>query len=163
MISKTLQEAINEQIHKEFYSSYLYLAMAAWFENKNLGGFAQWLKTQEGEERSHAMKFYGHLADRGGKIELKAIAAPVAQWKTSLEVFKEVQAHEAAITASINSLYELALKEKDYPTQILLQWFITEQVEEEKSAADIVAQLELIEERGTAIPMLDHQLAKRGK
>ena len=163
MISKTIQDAFNEQIHKELFSAYLYLAMAAWFENKNLRGFAQWLKIQEGEERGHAMKLYGHLADRGGKIELKAIAAPVVQWNANLEVFKEVQSHEAAVTASINNLYELAVKEKDYAAQIFLQWFIAEQVEEEKNAAEIVAQLELIEERGTAVLMLDHQLGKRGK
>jgi len=163
MISKTLQEGINAQINKEFYSAYLYLGMAAWFENKNLGGFAQWLKVQEGEERSHAMKFYDHLVARGGKVELKTITAPMARWETNLAVFREVYAHEVAVTASINKLYELAINEKDYASQILIQWFISEQVEEEKHAAEIVAQLELIEERGTAVLMLDHQLAKRGK
>ena len=92
---------------------------------------------------------------------LKAIAAPATEWKSYLEVFKEVQAHEAEVTASINGLYELALKEKDYPMQVLLQWFINEQVEEEKNAAEIVQQLELIDAHGTAVLMLDHQLGKR--
>ncbi len=161
MISKTMQEAINEQINKELYSSYLYLSMAASFENKNLPGFAKWLHVQADEERGHGMKLYEHLVDRGGRVVLKAIAAPPTEWKSNLEAFKEVQAHEASVTASINTLYELALKEKDYPAQVLLQWFITEQVEEEKNAAEIVQQLELIDAHGTAVLMLDHQLGKR--
>ncbi len=162
MISKTMQDAINEQINKELYSSYLYLSMAAYFEDKNLPGFAKWLHVQTDEERAHGMKFYEHLVDRGGRVNLKAIAAPATEWKSNLDVFKEVQSHEAAVTASINALYELALKEKDYPAQIMLQWFINEQVEEEKNAAEIVQQLELIDAHGTAVLMLDHQLGKRG-
>jgi len=162
MISKTMQDAINDQINKELFSSYLYLSMAAYFENKNLPGFAHWMRVQEGEEREHAMKFYDHLLERGGQVILKTIDAPKTDWNTSLELFQEVAEHEAKVTASINALYELALKEKDYPAQVLLQWYITEQVEEEKNAAEIVAQLELIEARGTAVLMLDHQLGKRG-
>ena len=162
MISKPLQDAINDQINKELYSSYLYLSMAAYFESKNLPGFAKWMRVQEGEEREHAMRFYQFLVDRGGRVMLKTIAAPETEWKDSLGLFKQVAEHEAQVTASINSLYELALKEKDYAAQMALQWFITEQVEEEKNAADIVQQLELVEARGTAVLMLDHQLSKRG-
>jgi ferritin len=162
MITKTMQDAINEQINKEFYSSYLYLSMAAYFADKNLPGFAKWLHVQTNEEREHGMKFYEHLVDRGGQVTLKAIAAPPGQWKSTLEAFKEVQTHEAAVTASINALYEMALKEKDYPAQVLLHWFINEQVEEEKNAAEIVQQLELIDAHGTAVLMLDHRLGKRG-
>ncbi len=162
MIGKAMQDAINDQINKELYSSYLYLSMAAYFEDKNLPGFANWMHVQEGEEREHGMKFYKHLIERGGRVELKAIAAPATEWKTSLELFEEVAAHEAKVTASINALYELALKEKDYPAQVLLQWFINEQVEEEKNAAEIVAELKLIDVRGTAVLMLDHTLGKRG-
>ena len=162
MISKAMQEAINEQINKELYSSYLYLSMAAFFENKNLPGFAAWLRVQADEERGHGMKLYGHLLDRGGRVQLKAIAAPEFEWKSNLEAFRVVQEHEAKVTASINALYELALKEKDYPAQVLLQWYINEQVEEEKNAAEIVQQLELIDAHGTAVLMLDHQLGKRG-
>jgi ferritin len=162
MISKTMQEAINEQINKELYSSYLYLSMAAYFENANLPGFAKWLHIQADEERGHAMKFYGHLVDRGGRVLLKAVAGPETEWKSSLAAFKVVQEHEAKVTALINALYETALKEKDYPAQVLLQWFINEQVEEEKNAAGIVQQLELIDAKGTAVLMLDHQLGKRG-
>ncbi|MFN2119808.1 MAG: ferritin, partial [Anaerolineales bacterium] len=137
MISKAMQDAINDQINKELYSSYLYLSMAAYFENKNLPGFAHWMRIQESEEREHAMKFYDFMLDRGATVLLAAIAAPESDWKSALDLFKQVAQHEAAVTASINALYELALKEKDYPAQVMLQWFITEQVEEEKNAAEI--------------------------
>jgi ferritin len=163
MISKAMQDAINEQINKELYSSYLYLSMAAYFEDKNLAGFAKWMHMQADEEREHGMKFYAHLVDRGGRVTLKAIEAPATTWASNLALFEEVAAHEAKVTASIYALYELALKEKDYPAQVMLQWFINEQVEEEKNAAEIVASLKLIEERGTAVLMLDKQLGKRGK
>jgi ferritin len=162
MIEKAMQEAMNEQINKEMFSSYLYLSMAAYFEDKNLPGFANWMRLQADEEREHAMKFYDFILERGGKVILKAIDAPKTEWASSLEVAEEVAAHEAKVTASINALYELALKEKDYPAQVMLQWFISEQVEEEKNAAEIVANLKLIEARGTAVMMLDHRLAKRG-
>ena len=161
MISQTMQDAINEQINKELFSSYLYLSMAAFFASKNLAGFSKWMHVQAGEEREHAMKLYEHLEDRGGRVLLKAIAAPKTEWTSNVEVFKEAAAHEAMITASIHALYETALQEKDYPAQVLLQWFISEQVEEEKNAADILADLGLIEERGTAVLMLDKQLGKR--
>jgi len=163
VIAKAMQDAVNEQINKELYSSYLYLSMAAYFEGANLAGFARWMHVQADEERQHGMKLFQHLMDRGGKVQLKAIAAPRTEWKTSLEAFQQVQEHEAAVTASIHALYELALKEKDYPAQVMLQWFIDEQVEEEKNASEIVHQLELIEAKGTAVLMLDHQLGKRGK
>ena len=163
MIGKAMQDAINEQINKELYSSYLYLSMAAYFENKNLVGFAHWMRIQEGEEREHAMKFYDFLLERGGQISLKAIDVPPSTWKSDIEIFKEVAAHEAKVTASINALYELALKEKDYPAQVLLQWYINEQVEEEKNAVEIVSSLEMIERHETAVLQLDHQLSKRGK
>ena len=162
MIGKTMQDAMNEQINKEFFSSYLYLSMAAYFEDKNLMGFAHWMRLQADEEREHAMKFYNFILDAGGHVYLKAIDAPETEWKSNLEVAEQVAAHEAKVTASINDLYELALKEKDYAAQVLLHWFITEQVEEEKNAAELVAKLKLIEERGTAVLMLDHRLSKRG-
>ena len=161
MIGKPMQDAMNEQINKELFSSYLYLSMAAYFEDKNLPGFGHWMRMQADEEREHAMKFYDFILERGGKVVMKAIDAPKTEWTSSLEVAEEVAAHEAKVTASIYALYELALKEKDYPAQMMLQWFISEQVEEEKNAAEIVANLKLIEERGTAVLMLDHRLAKR--
>jgi ferritin len=120
------------------------------------------MRVQEAEEREHAMKLYDFLLERGGKVLLKAIDAPKTEWKSALEVAEEVAAHEAKVTASIYALYETALKEKDYPAQVMLQWFITEQVEEEKNAGEIVANLKLIEAHGTAVLMLDHRLGKRG-
>ncbi|MFZ6031093.1 MAG: ferritin [Chloroflexota bacterium] len=162
MLSAKMQTAFNEQIQKELYSAYLYLAMSNHFDNKNLPGFAKWLLLQFQEEQEHAFKFIRHVQDRGGKVVLEAIQKPQGEWDSNLAAFKQVLEHEQYVTASINSLYETALAEKDYPAQILLQWFIDEQVEEEKNASDVIAQLELIEERGTAMLMLDHQLAKRG-
>lgn len=120
------------------------------------------MRVQEAEEREHAMKLYDFILERGGRVNLKAIDAPKTEWKSTLEVAEEVAAHEAKVTASIYALYETALKEKDYPAQVMLQWFISEQVEEEKNAAEIVANLKLIEAGGTAVYVLDHQLGKRG-
>lgn len=161
MIGKIMQDAMNEQINKELFSSYLYLSMAAWFEDRNLPGFANWMRVQADEEREHAMKIYDFILERGGKVALKAIDAPKAEWNSTLEVAEEVAAHEGKVTASIHALYELALKEKDYPAQVMLQWFITEQVEEEKNAAEIVASLKMIEAHETAVLQLDHRLSKR--
>ena len=161
MIGKAVQDAMNEQINKEFFSSYLYLSMAAYFEDKNLTGFGHWMRLQADEEREHAMKFYNFILDRGGQVQLKTIEGPQIGWKSNLDVAEQVAEHEAKVTASINNLYEIAVKEKDYPAQVMLQWFINEQVEEEKNAQELVAKLRLIEERGTAVLMLDHRLAKR--
>lgn len=161
MIGKPMQDAMNEQINKELFSSYLYLSMTAYFEERNLSGFAHWMRMQADEERGHAMKFYDFIIERGGRVMLKGIDTPKTEWSSSLEVAQEVAEHEAKVTASIYALYELALQEKDYPAQVMLQWFINEQVEEEKNAAEIVANLKLIEDRGTAVLMLDKQLGKR--
>jgi ferritin len=161
MISDVMQKAINEQINAEFYSAYMYLSMAAYFEAKNLPGFARWLRVQFNEEQVHAVKFYDYLVDRGGRVELGAIAKPPVEWEGNLEAFQAVLEHEQKVTGLINKLYEVALKQKDYATQVLLQWFINEQVEEEKNACDIVEQLLLIDAHGTAVLMLDHQLGKR--
>ena len=161
MISNSLQKNINEQINKELYSAYLYLSMSAYFENKNLPGFAKWMHVQAEEEYGHAMKFFDHLVDRGGKVELKAIAGPQADWKSTLEVVKQVQEHEAFVTSSINALFDQAQTEKDYPAQVLLQWFVNEQVEEEKNAADLVHQVSMLENSNSGLIMLDHQLGKR--
>jgi ferritin len=162
MLSQKVQDAINEQIKNEIFSAYLYLSMSAHFEAQNLPGFAKWTRLQYEEEMSHAMKFFDYVHERGGHVTLKAIDQPRAEWKTSLEVFEQVYSHEQHVTALIHALYETALAEKDYATQILLQWYITEQVEEEKNASGIVDQLRLIDAHGTAVLMLDHRLGKRG-
>ncbi len=162
MLSQTMQDAINEQIKNEFYSAYLYLSMSAYFQEKNLPGFAHWLRVQYQEEETHALKLYEHVLDRGGRVDLKAIPQPPAEWKTDLEAFQLVLEHEQHVTALINKLYDTALSEKDYPAQVLLQWFINEQVEEEKNATEIVEQLKLIEARASGVLMLDHRLRRRG-
>jgi ferritin len=161
-ISKKMQDAINEQINAEMYSAYLYLSMSAYFETQNLPGFASWLKVQFHEEQAHALKFYDYVMERGGEVELKAIAKPAAKWDSPMAAFKEVLKHEQHVTALIHKLYEVALEDKDYASQILLQWYISEQVEEEDNASQIVASLERIEAHDTAVLMLDHRLGKRG-
>ena len=162
MISKAVESAINEQIKKEFYSAYLYLSMAAHFEEQNLGGFAHWMRVQFQEEQGHALKFYDYVHERSGTVKLLAIDQPPAEWKSALELFNQVLEHEQQVTASIYKLYELALTEKDYASQIMLQWFINEQVEEEKNDVEIIEQLKRIDAHDTAVLMLDHRLGKRG-
>ena len=161
MISTSMQKSLNEQINKELYSAYLYLSMSAWFDNNNLPGFAKWMHMQAEEEYEHAMKFFGHIADRGGKVELKAIAGPQVDWKSNLEVVEQVLEHEQFVTASINSLYDQALSEKDYPAQVMLQWFIDEQVEEEKNASELVHLVSVLGKNETGLVMLDQRLAQR--
>ena len=163
MLSKAVQDAINEQIKNELYSAYLYLSMSAHFEAGNLPGFARWMRLQAQEEQGHALKFFDYMHDRGGAVRLLAIDQPPAEWKSSLALFQQVLEHEQMVTGMIHRLYELAAKENDYATEIMLQWFITEQVEEEKNAAQIIDTLKLIDAHGTAVLMLDKQLSKRGK
>ena len=161
MISKTIQTAIIKQINEEIYSSYLYLSMAAYFDSMNLPGFAHWMKVQSDEERSHAMKFYGYVYDRGGSVTFESIEKPPAKFKSPLDVFNQVLSHEEKITGLINKLYELSMKEKDYPTQNLLQWFISEQVEEEKNDTEIINYLKTLGDSPVSLMMLDRRLAER--
>jgi ferritin len=162
MFSKILQNGFNDQIQKELYSSYLYLAMAAHFESVNLPGFASWMKKQADEERSHGMRLWEHVYDRGGKVELKAIEQPPAAFGKPLEVFQQVLEHEQKVTASINALYALALKEGDVAAQSWLQWFVNEQVEEEKNASELVAQLKMSGELAFGALFMDkHVLGER--
>lgn len=161
MLSNTLQQALNDQIRKEFHSSYLYLSMAAYFEAENLPGMAHWMRLQADEEREHAMKIYDFVLDRGGRVTLQAIEAPPADFSSPLAVFEAAYGHEQKVTKSIHDLYALAVKEGDYPTQVMLQWFIDEQVEEEKNASLVVAQLRMIGDSAAALLMLDQQLGQR--
>ena len=160
MLNKKIQDAINDQIGYEFFSAYLYLAMSAHFATLNLKGFASWMRTKFSEEQVHALKFCDYVNARGGQVVLPALAQPKNGWKTNLAVFEEALAHEQGVTTRIHKLYELALAEKDYPTQALLQWFITEQVEEEATVTEIIEQLKMIDARGTAVLVLDHRLGK---
>ncbi|MEG6586800.1 ferritin [Dendrosporobacter sp. 1207_IL3150] len=162
MINQKMQDAINNQIQAELYSAYLYLSMSAYCDNKNLRGFAHWMKLQYQEETSHAMKLIDYLQERGGVVQLKAIEAPPTEFGTPLQVFEQTLAHEEHVTSLINKLYETALNEKDYAAQIFLQWFINEQVEEEASATAIVERLKIIGDKSTgAILYLDKELGKR--
>jgi len=136
--------------------------MAANFETQNLPGFANWMKAQAKEEMGHGMRIYEYINDRGGKVVLGAIEKPPADFGAPREVFKQVLDHERKVTASINALYELAVKEKDYPTQLALHWFINEQVEEEKTAEDILEWLKALEKEGMhPLVIMDKQLGKR--
>lgn len=163
MIPKTVLEALNHQIQKEVSSAYYYLSMAAHFHSVNLNGFAHWMRKQYEEETTHGLKIYDYIGERGGRVVLEAIEKPQAEFKTPLEVINLVLEHEKKVTASINSVYELAVKEKDYPTQIMLEWFVKEQVEEERAAEDIVNMLKMIGDAPAGLVMLDRQMAMRGK
>lgn len=163
MLSEKLQAAINAQIQHELYSAYLYLAMSAHFEANNLAGFAKWTRMQAEEEQEHAMKFFDFINDRGGRVKLEAIAQPPFEFGTPLEVFEQIYAHEQKVTSLIHKLYETALAEKDYPAQVMLHWFIDEQVEEEKNSSDIVAQLKMVEQHMGNIMYIDRHVGKRAE
>ena len=162
MISKAIQEAINEQIKNELYSAYLYLAMSAYFDANNLPGSAKWMRTQHGEEQTHAMKLFEHLHDRGGRVILKAIDQPPAEFESPQAVWEMVLHHERKVTEAIHKLYELAVKEKDYPTQTMLAWFINEQVEEEKTATLMAEQFKLAGKNPAFVLMFDGHFTKHG-
>lgn len=163
MLSKSMQDALNNQINHEFYASYLYLSMSAYFDDANYPGFAQWMRIQSEEEYEHAMKIFKYINDRDGKVVLKSIQQPQTDFKSPLELFSMALEHEKKVTGLINELYATAAKENDYPTQVMLQWFISEQVEEEKTALGIVDQLKMIGDSSTAMIMLDRQLGARSK
>lgn len=161
MISKKMVESLNGQVNAEMYSAYLYLSMSAWAESKDLAGIAHWLSVQAQEEMIHAMKLYRYVNDVGERVVLKAIAKPPAEWKSVTDVFKEVLAHEKKVTGLINALVNQAKKEKDNASEIFLQWFVTEQIEEEQSANEILARLKMVGEKGQALFMMDSQLGAR--
>ncbi|GAB4532095.1 MAG: ferritin [Anaerolineae bacterium] len=162
MLSKTLENAINDQIKNELYSAYLYLSMSAYFEAHNLPGAARWMRLQSQEETSHAMRLFDYMNDRGNHVVLQAIDQPPSEFESMLDIFQKALEHERKVTGMINHIYDLAVKENDYPTQVEMQWFVTEQVEEEKSASDIVEQLKMIGEHGPSLIMLDRALGARG-
>jgi len=162
MMNKKMADAINAQIQAELYSAYLYLSMSADCESKNLKGFASWLKIQYQEETSHAMKLMAYLQERGGSVELRTIDAPPTTFKSHMEIFEQVLAHEKHVTALINTLYEQAIDTKDFAAQIFLQWFINEQVEEEANASSILERIKMLGDKGSAILYLDKELGKRG-
>ena len=163
MIRQKVQEEINDQIQAEFQSGWLYLQFSAWFEDRNLDGFANWMKMQWQEEQQHGMKFYDHLLRRGGQVELQSLEKPTVSAESISEVFEKVLEHERYITKRIHSLYDLAKEEDDYPLQTLLHWFIDEQVEEEENAEAILEQLKMIGEDGSSLFLLDQELGQRSE
>jgi ferritin len=161
MLSPAMQDALNHQINLEFSSAYAYLAMSGYFESANLTGFAGWMRTQYQEELLHALRLFDHMHDRGGTVKLEAITEPQAKFKTALEAFEAALKHEQRVTSSIHKLYALAAKEDDYATQTMLQWFINEQVEEEKNVGQAVDWLKISGDSPVALLMLDQKLGGR--
>ncbi|HUW20738.1 MAG TPA: ferritin [Sedimentisphaerales bacterium] len=161
MIGKKMQEALNKQINAELYSAYLYLSMEAFFQSLNLPGFANWMRIQTQEELVHGLKIYDYVNKRGGRVTLKAIADPPVKWNSPLAAFEAVYKHEQKVTGLINDLVNLAIEQKDHAAQIFLEWFVSEQVEEEKSADEIVQKLKLMADAPGAIYMLDNEMARR--
>lgn len=161
MLSKVMEKEINNQINEELFSAYIYLSMSAWFERQNLGGFANWMYIQYQEELTHAMKFFKYMNEVGGKVALQKIEKPREDWGNPVLAFEETLKHEQHITKRINKLVALAKKENDYATENFLQWYVDEQVEEEKNASEILGHLKMIEKSKAALLMLDQKLASR--
>lgn len=161
MLTKGMQELLNDQIKNEFASAYLYLAMSAYCEAQTLPGLAHWLRLQSQEEAGHALKIFDYMNDRGTRVMLRAIEQPQSEFKSPLDVFQQVLEHERKVTGMIQRLYAQALQDNDYASQGMLQWFLKEQIEEEKRASEIVTQLKMIGDSGPSLLMFDRQLAAR--
>ena len=161
MISKKMEDALNGQVNAEMYSAYLYLSMESYFKSKNMNGFANWMRVQTQEEMAHAMKIYDFIDERGGRIVLKAIDGPQTEWDSPLAVFEAVYEHEQKVTGLINDLVDLSVEEKDHATNSFLQWFVSEQVEEEASADNAIQQLKMVESAPGGMFMLDRELGQR--
>lgn len=161
MLTPKMEQALNDQIKWELYSAYLYLSMSAYFADKGLPGFAHWMRMQAQEEHFHAMKFYDYVLERGGRVELQAIDAPPSGWSSSMEVMEETLKHEQHVTSLINDLVDVAISERDHASNIFLQWFVTEQVEEEDSVSEALAKLRLVGSEGNGIFMLDKEMGTR--
>ena len=161
MINQNLEEAFNDQINKELYSEYLYLAMKIYFQEQNLQGFVNWFDVQVQEEHAHAMGMFNYLNERGGKIDLRAIEKPVVEGNSPLEIFEHVLRHEEFVTSRINHLMDVAEEVKDRAAMHLLDWYIKEQVEEEANVSGVLATLKLIGDDKHALLMLDKDLATR--
>jgi len=161
MLRPKIESAFNEQLNAELFSSYLYLSMAAYFESQNLKGMAAWMRMQAIEEHMHGMKFFDFINECGGRVTLAKIKEPTTEWKSPLEVFDDTCAHERKVTGLIHGLVDLSLSEKDHAANGFLQWFVTEQVEEEASVQDIRDKLKLIGDNPVALFMIDQELGRR--
>ena len=161
MIGKVMQDAINEQINNELYSSYVYLAMSAYCEQENFTGCAQWLRLQSQEEHGHALRLFDYMLARQSQVKLTAIATPKGEYKSLLDVFSTAFEHEKDVSRRIDELYELAFKEKAFSALVELEWFITEQVEEEKTIREIVHKFALVKDDPASLLELDRELSQR--
>ena len=161
MLNKKVEKAMNDQLQKELQSAYVYLGMSAYCESISLPGFAAWLRQQFVEEQEHAMRFYNFIIDRGGTVEMRALDGAPTSYKSPLNVFETALQHEKAVTVAINELYDLVATEKDFASQAWLDWFATEQVEEEKTVGQIVDDLKRIGDDGNGLFLLDQKLAQR--
>ncbi|WP_320045712.1 ferritin [uncultured Ilyobacter sp.] len=160
-MNKRVEDLLNEQVNKEFYSAYLYLSMSSYFSKKNLNGFANFMRVQYQEEVSHGMKIFDYIMERGGRAKLKPIGEVKLDWKDVIEVFEETCDHEKFITDSINNIVDISYEEKDHATVNMLQWFVKEQVEEEATAQGLLEQLKMIDGKGAGIFMIDRELMAR--
>jgi ferritin len=160
-MDKKIEKAFNEHLNAEFYSSYLYLSMANYFAYHNLEGMAQWMRVQVEEERIHGMKFIDFINDRGGRVVLEQIDQPKTDWASPLDAFRDAYEHECHISKRINQLVDLAIKDNDHAANTFLQWFVSEQVEEEAAAQAIVGKLELVKDNSMGLLMIDQQLGTR--
>lgn len=161
MISDKMCKALNNQINAEVFSSYLYLSMSSWFSERSLSGFASWMRVQAQEELSHGMKIYDYILERGGKIELGAIDQPESVWKAPVEVVEEVAKHEAKVTGLVNDLVDVALDERDHAANIFLQWFVSEQVEEEATVGEVLERMKMVDGNSGGMFAMDMELGKR--
>ena len=161
MIGKKMEKALNGQLNAEFYSAYLYLSMAGYFESVDLAGFANWMRVQTQEEQFHAMKFYDYIIERGGRVILKQIEAPPNNWDSPLAVLEATLKHEQKVTGLINDLVYLAREQKDNASEIFLQWFVNEQVEEENNVNTVLGQLKLTKNAPQALFIMDKEMAQR--
>lgn len=162
-IGDELQQALNDQIQAELASAYLYLAMAAYFDHRDLSGFAAWMRRQSREEVAHGMRIFDFVSDRGGRVVLESIQKPPTDFDSPLAVMRASLDHERKVTGMIHRLYELASEEGDYSAQVMLHWFIDEQVEEERTVAQIVGRLEIVGDQGAGLLMMDRDLGSRGE
>jgi ferritin len=161
MISKKMSETLNRQLNRELYSAYLYLSMSSYANSAGMKGTANWFMVQYQEEMVHFMKFYDYINSQGVHVELGAMEAPPSEFGSALSMFEQGLKHEQFITSSINDCMEQALREKDHASQIFLQWFVTEQVEEEANAGDVIARLKMAGKAGAGLLMVDSELAAR--
>jgi len=162
MLTDQIEAALNEQINAEFYSAYLYLSMAAYFEDEGLPGFASWMRSQAEEERAHGMRIYDYVLERDGRVELDGIDRPAAEWSGPADAFEAAYEHEVEISGMIDDLVGLAREENDNATENMLQWFVAEQVEEEATAKEILDTLGHVGDDGHGLLMVDRELGQRG-